>query len=239
MHPEPPLVQLPALVGRQAESWLALIEIAPRLGTAWALVGGQMVLLHVVERQSLEGRPTADVDVVMDVRADSSSLAHMHRVLSQAGFSQDQPSPDGVAHRYRRSGATIDVLAPDHMGTRAKLNLGVGRTIEAPGSSQALVRSSHVRVELVNGASAVVRRPTLIGALLGKTAAVFEIVSQPPAERAKHLGDADTLARLIGPTDRQSAFLKSKERAALQRLLQERDLSALAAASLHLLVEHR
>jgi hypothetical protein len=58
------------------------------------------------------------------------------------------------------------------MGARAALALGNGRTIEAPGTSQAFRRASLVRVELDDTAAAIVRRPTLIGALLGKATAV-------------------------------------------------------------------
>jgi len=43
---EPVDVRLPALLGGQAESWRALIEIAPKLGQHWLLIGGQMVFLH-------------------------------------------------------------------------------------------------------------------------------------------------------------------------------------------------
>ena len=129
---EPVVIRLPPLAGGQAESWRALIEIAPHLGRHWLLIGGQMVFLHEVERESTDTRPTNDIDLVVDLRIDPTALEHTHTVLAGAGFSQDLPSPEGVAHRYRRGGATIDILAPDHMGTRAKLSLGNGRTIEAP-----------------------------------------------------------------------------------------------------------
>ena len=62
-------------------------------------------------------------------------------------------------------------------------------------SSQALVRSSVVKVELTDGSTARVRRPTLVGAALGKVAAVTQIVAQTSAERAKHVRDVDSLAR--------------------------------------------
>lgn len=109
------MIVLPALTGGQAESWAALIELAPSLGDNWALVGGQMVLLHEVERNSPQTRPTDDLDVVVDLRADPGGLARIHDTLRDAGFHQDQPGPDGMAHRFRRRGAAIDVLAPDDL----------------------------------------------------------------------------------------------------------------------------
>ncbi len=173
----------------------------------------------------------------MDLRIDPAALEHTHTVLAGAGFSQDLPSPEGVAHRYRRGGATIDILAPDHMGTRARLSLGSGRTIEAPGTSQAFGRVSLVRVELDDITAAVIRRPTLVGALLSKATAVTEIVSMSSAERAKHVRDVDALARLVGQRDRAGASLTTKERSTLARIAKHPDRSPLAARSIQLTIE--
>ena len=200
---DPAVIRLPPLAGGQAESWRALIELAPQLGHHWLLIGGQMVFLHEVERESTDIRPTNDIDLVVDLRIEPAALYHTHDVLTRAGFVQDLPSPEGIAHRYRRAQATIDVLAPDHMGARAALSLG---------------------------------RPTLVGALLGKATAVTEIVSMSSAERAKHVRDVDALARLLGPADRASASLTTKERSTLARIAEHSDISALAARSIQLTV---
>ncbi len=170
------VVNLPPLAGGQAESWAALIELAPTLADNWLLVGGQMVFLHEVERDAIDVRPTIDVDVVVDLRAEPTALTRVHETLRSAGFQQDPPSPDGAAHRYRRGAATLDVLAPDNIGSRAKLDLGHGRTIEAPGTTQAFRRSGTITVE-VDGASAEIRRPELIGALIGR---------RPPSPKSPH-----------------------------------------------------
>ena len=92
------VIQLPTLVGRQAESWKALIEIAPRLGQHWILVGGQMVTLHGVERRATNVRPTDDIDVVVDLRVEPRGLDRIHQALRSADFVQDSPSPEGLAH---------------------------------------------------------------------------------------------------------------------------------------------
>lgn len=228
-----PRVALPALGGGQAASWAALIEIAPMLGDHWLLIGGQMVLLHEVERHSSAVRPTHDVDVAVDLRAVPAGLAAMHDALSSSDFRQDSPSPIGIAHRYRRGKAVIDVLAPDRIGSRARLTLGAGRTLEAPGSTQAFRRSELVTVTF-EGVEATIRRPNLIGALLGKVAAVTKIPSQTNAERTKHRHDADALAQLLGPHDRRSADLTRTERRMLESLAN--DLSPLASAQISLLL---
>ena len=133
-------VRLPPLAGGQADSWAALLELASALGDNWLVVGGQMVFLHEVERRAANVRPTDDVDVVVDLRAEPAGLVRIHGALVAAGFAQDRPNPDGAAHRYRRGGAVFDVLAPDNVGVRAQLDLGAGRTVEAPGTTQAFHR---------------------------------------------------------------------------------------------------
>lgn len=228
-----PVVSLPPLAGGQADSWTALVELAPTFGNNWLLVGGQMVFLHEVERQAAEVRPTDDVDVVVNLRAEPAGLARIHDALVAAEFSQDAPSPDGAAHRYRRGAAAIDVLAPDNVGERAHLKLGVGRTIEAPGTTQAFRRSEALTVE-IDGASAKIHRPNLVGALIGKASAVAKISSQSTANRAKHVRDFDSLARMLGPKDRAAAALSKSERKLLRQL---RPPSELAVVSLALLLE--
>lgn len=229
------MVVLPPLVGGQAESWAALVELAADLGDNWLLIGGQMVFLHEVERGAVEVRPTDDVDVVVNLRAEPAGLSRIHAALVAVGFDQDSPGAEGTAHRYRRDGAVMDVLAPDNVGPRARLSLGAGRTIEAPGTSQAFHRSSAATV-VVNGVQAQIRRPDLVGALLGKAAAVVKITSQSAASRAKHLRDFDSLAKLLGVADRQGAHLTRTERRTILSLTDAPELSALASASLQLLL---
>ena len=91
-----------------------------------------------------------------------------------------------------------------------------------------------MRVELDDETAGIVRRPTLVGALLGKATAVTEIISMSSAERAKHIRDVDALARLLGPADRASASLTTKERATLDRVAEHPDISPLAARSIQL-----
>ena len=229
-----PVIVLPPLVGGQAESWAALVELAPAFGDNWLLVGGQMVFLHELERKATDVRPTDDIDVVVDLRAEPAGLARIHSALISASFEQDSPGPEGTAHRYRRGAAVIDVLAPDNVGKRAPLTLGSGRTIEAPGTSQAFHRRGIVSVE-VEGETAQIRRPDLVGALLGKAAAVVKISSQSAASRAKHLRDFDSLARLLGVDDRQGAGLTRSEQRMILALCGAPELSGLSIASLQLL----
>ncbi len=45
-----------------------------------------MVFLHEVERQASEIRPTDDVDVVVNLRAEPAGLARIHDALVSTGF---------------------------------------------------------------------------------------------------------------------------------------------------------
>lgn len=173
--------------------------------------------------------------MAIDLRAEPRALARIHDALTDASFDQDQPGPEGTAHRYRRGSALIDVLAPDNVGKRAQLKLGSGRTIEAPGTSQAFHRSDVVTVE-AGGVAAQIRRPDLVGALLGKAAAVVKISSQSAASQAKHLRDFDSLARLLGPSDRGEADLTKTEGRTIAALSEVAGVSELGAASLRLLI---
>jgi hypothetical protein len=87
----------------------------------------------------------------------------------------------------------------------------------------------------VDGSTAQIRRPDLVGALLGKAAAVVKITSQTGANRAKHVRDFDSRAKLLGVLDRSSTKLTTSEGQMLKRLLDEPGLSDLGRASLRLL----
>lgn len=50
-------------------------------------------------------------------------------------------------HRYRRGAASLDVLAPDKIGRRARLDIGLGRTVQTPGTRQAFVRRVTIRTQ--------------------------------------------------------------------------------------------
>lgn len=192
-------VVLPAMVPAQEAGWLALLEIGERMPEGWSLVGGQMVHLHCVERGQFPPRPTTDLDTVLDVRSHPTVLRDFTEVLDSIGFTSAGESPQGHQHRWTRGDAQIDILIPRHLGQRAEKRTGVtgGTTIPAPGSQQALDRTERIEVE-VTGTTGWVRRPNLIGALVGK-AATTQIIIDSAAER--HLTDFATLAALLRIAD--------------------------------------
>lgn len=90
------------------------------------------------------------------------------------------PDLDGYAHRYKRDGLIVDVLAPE--GIKPPPNLGAGlKAIGVPGGSQAITRSETVTV-IVEGRSFELRRPTLLGAVLIKARSLM-VHSDPETQR--------------------------------------------------------
>ncbi|MGH2379478.1 MAG: hypothetical protein ACRD2Z_10975 [Thermoanaerobaculia bacterium] len=155
------------------ETWQAVIDLARHRPDGWTLIGAQMVVLHGLERGRLLPRLTADADVLVDVRLVASGIREVSSDLVGAGFELSDPDPFGVAHRFRRGKATLDVLAPDGLGKRSDLTtVPPCRTIRCPGGSQALRRSERTEVRL-GGETVAIPRPNLLGAILIKARAVF------------------------------------------------------------------
>jgi len=193
-------VEMPAMTDAQTVGWLALLDLYDRKPTGWTLVGGQMVHLHCAERGSSPTRPTDDVDAVLDVRAEPDVLWNITRELANLGFAADGESPTGHQHRWVREGASIDILIPRHLGERAssRRGYGGGTTIETKAAQQALDRTENVEVK-VAGRTGTVRRPSMLGSLVAKSAAYTIPLD---TGRDRHLTDLAVLSTLVTPGDR-------------------------------------
>ncbi len=208
---------LPPMGEAQKQSWQALMAVHARLGSGWALIGGQLVHLHCAERGASPPRPTNDIDTVLDVRASPLLHETFTAVLKELGFVPDTTG-EGVQHRWRRDRAQIDVLLPDGVGERAAGRPGAGgaRTIVSPGTTQALERSEAVMV-LIEGELGTVLRPNLLGALVAKAAARAEISVDRAADR--HCVDFVVLAGLASAADVRTWSLTNKDRSRLRKML--------------------
>lgn len=100
-------ISVPLFTGAQHASWEALIEVAEDLGDDWALVGGQMVMLHALDAPSVVPRVSRDVDVVMDLRASPKSLARAHTALTAHGFEQQLSIFNGIGASVQTRGRPI------------------------------------------------------------------------------------------------------------------------------------
>ncbi|MEQ6900774.1 hypothetical protein [Nocardioides sp. YIM 152588] len=169
------MVELPALPPPVDQLWHTLLDLGDELDVPWALIGGQMVLLHAIENGQVPPQISQDGDVIADVRAAPHALTRVVAGLEALGLELQTISADGLAHRYIRAAeprpVVIDVLAPEGLGERADLTTTPpGRTIEVPGGTQALRRTELVTV-VHEGRRGTIPRPSLLAAIVGKAAA--------------------------------------------------------------------
>lgn len=211
------MIVLPAMPPEQTASWLGLLDLHEQLATGWTLIGGQLVHLHCAERGQFPVRPTNDADTVIDVRADPTMLANFTKTLADLGFESAGISAEGLQHRWIRGEASIDVLLPDGIGERASLRHGVtgSPTLPTAGGTQALLRSETIAVT-VAGREGSVRRPNLVGALVGKAAALR---SAGDPGLGRHRRDFVILAGLITARDFRGEDLKKKDRQRLRTMV--------------------
>jgi hypothetical protein len=172
-------------------TWTAIGRLVTATDTrTWAVVGGQMVALHATIWGVEVPRATDDGDIVVDVRTFTrDALRHVADALVNDGFSSEQ-SPDGVV-RFVKDEAKIDLLAPDGLGSDP-VETGRGRVVQAPGATQAVERAQTVIVD-IGDLRFEIRTPSLLGAIIAKSAAATEVVSATRYDKEKHERDLATL----------------------------------------------
>lgn len=201
---------------------MALIELSELRPGEWTLVGGQMVFLHAMEHGAAPPRVSTDLDVLVNARVITGGVQEFVAAIERRGFVLAGASPEGIAHRYRRAGVSIDVLAPEGLGPRANLTTTPpGRTLRVPGGTQALDRTELVPV-VFGDHRGLVPRPSLLGAIVSKAVAV-EVDDMPDAQRLdlalllSLIDDPVDLACLLTKKDRQRLRSRSEMTAADQR----------------------
>ena len=206
-----PPVELPSYPGYNDALWETLLELANAEMQEWTLIGGQMVLLHALEHNVEPSRVSTDIDVVVNARVVAGGISGIRSFvesLESLGFTLAGASPDNIAHRYQRDGASIDVLAPEGLGSRANLTTTrPGRTLEVPGGTQALDRTELLPVQF-NELHGFVPRPSLLGAIVCKAAAVPVAGATSAQQRDVALllslvADPIEVADEMNPKDRQ------------------------------------
>ncbi len=120
-------------------------------------------------------RVSTDLDVLVNARVVTGGVREFVAAIESAGLALVGASPEGIAHRYRRSGVSVDVLAPEGLGPRTDL------TTTPPGRMQALDRTELVPVVFGDN-HGFVPRPSLLGAIVGKAVAV-DADDVPDAQR--------------------------------------------------------
>jgi hypothetical protein len=169
--------------------WDTVGELVAHLPGDWVLIGGLMVQLHALQHGDREVRVTVDIDVLGQARPPGA-LQAIDEALCADGFELVGPDLDGYAHRYRRDGLVLDVLAPE--GIKPAALIGGHKAVSVPGDTQALRRAETVTVS-VGGREFTLRRPTLLGAILIKARSLMRH-SDPESQ-------CEDLLRLLGMVD--------------------------------------
>ena len=214
MSKEQAILRMPQLDPSLSQVWHLLFELSEAQPDSWCLVGGLMVMLHGLESGRSDTRPTADGDVLVDIRVRPAALREIIAFLRQHDL-EPELAPDDIQHRFTRKTGygelKVDVLAPDHVGSRADLTTTPpGRTVEVPGGTQALSRSERIQVE-VDGRIGVIPRPDILGAILVKLEA-----TSLPGDPARHYQDLAFLLTILSQPVQARSALKSKERSKLR-----------------------
>lgn len=132
---------LPTLPGHDDALWDTLIGLAGLRPGEWTLIGGQGVLAR--HRARHHSAPCLDRSRCVGQRSIvTGGVSGFVAAIESRGFGLEGTSPEGLAHRYRRGGVSVDVLAPEGLGPRSDLTTTPpGRTLQVPGGTQALRRT--------------------------------------------------------------------------------------------------
>jgi len=181
--------------GQLLPPWDVVAEITS-CGDAdkWMLVGGLMVQAHAL-MAGLESRATVDVDLLIDVLADTGNIAYVIANLEGLGFQLQEPGLRGSPlHRLKREDQIVDVLIAEHLPSGKLKAAKVGRLslMETMGGAQALDRRIKVVFEAPGGVCHFYL-PDVLGALVLKAAAY----GADNRSKGRHLEDVALLASLI------------------------------------------
>jgi len=181
--------------GQLIPPWDLVSEIASCVDTKkWMLVGGLMVQAHAM-MAGLESRATVDVDLLIDVLADTKNIEYVVDGLTGLGFLLHEPGLRGAPiHRLKRTDQVVDVLIAEHLPSGKLKASKIGRLslMETLGGSQALDRRMAVSFYAPEG-TCNLYMPDVLGALVLKSAAY----SSDNRNRERHLEDAALLASLV------------------------------------------
>jgi hypothetical protein len=187
--------------------WTMMLALAADLGPdrEWSLIGGLMVQLHGFEHED-DLRPTVDIDLLAAAKRKPAMTEQIASILVDKGAEIAMPprSKPGVGYRFELEGEVIEILGPDGLRADPK-TVGALRTFGVSGGSQALVRTEPVLVRLADSPPVVIRRPTILGAILIKARVV--------ARRRKDKFDSDRqdLIRLLTYVEDPRALAQAEE----------------------------
>jgi hypothetical protein len=100
--------------------WSDVFDVIEATDTnEWILVGGLMVQLHALRASIPPPRATKDVDLVVDVAANSASVAAVAIALKGIGFEPIVPTNrNEPIYRFQRAAEQVDLMVADHLPAR-------------------------------------------------------------------------------------------------------------------------
>jgi hypothetical protein len=224
---------LPDLTPPQLEAWDVLLDLYEARRSDWTLLGGQMTWITAIEHHREPPRTTVDMDVLVDVRARPGMTQWLARWLGERGFDLAGISAAGIGHRFIRATSTVgggqvmvDILAPEGLGQRINITTRPpARTVQVPGSNQALARTSPVTITSPTGRTGAALVPDLLGALIAKAAALTIHIRDDPS---RDLTDAAFLLTCMDDPDAWKPHITAGDQRRLGRLrpLLDRDHDA-------------
>lgn len=189
------ILRITPVTTEEADLWRLAEEVAALFeGLPWVLIGGVMVRILEAEHGVQPAFATGDLDAVLDLRALTTATRIAAQRLLEAGFEPERHD-ESVTYRFTRGADTVDVLAPDNMGSRAsRVTVPPDQTIEAAGGRQAIDRRRIVTIDPGTRAFSL-PLPSLAGALVAKARAATKVVDD--RSRAKHERDVGRLLVLV------------------------------------------
>ena len=154
-------------------AWKTVIDVAQATPKgSWLLVGGLMTQVHA-GLHGYSSRATEDVDVLVDIMANTSNISKVTLSLKDLGFEFEEPMLRGSAfHRMRNGSMVVDILVEDHLYGKSQHRAKVGTwpMMKAPGGHQAIERRMDVLI-CSSEREAIIEIPNLLGAIILKSAA--------------------------------------------------------------------
>lgn len=179
-------VALPALSASTVDGWHVLLDLDER-PEPWALVGGQMTVLHCLENGIDGARVTTDNDLLLDVWTRRDAVRTTGRWLQRTHGFTSVATLDGFSYRYAKGDVHLDLLVPEGLSRqrRQPSTADGAPPLAIEGGNQALLRVERLPV-LLGTRQGYLRRPDLLGALVIKAAA-FVVDSRDPGRHAEDL----------------------------------------------------
>ena len=204
-------IRIDPLGAAEAALWRTTLEVAALFADVpWVIIGAQMIMLLEREQGVTSGRTTRDLDAIVDVRAIAGGSRTAASRLIGAGF---EPSAEHQ-HRFIRGADEVDLLAPDHLGSRTDLTtIPPMTTVAIPGGSRALAARRLLAVDVTGAGSGSLPVPSVAGAI------VLKVHAWQARQAPRDADDLVRLLELVGDVEEVRGALKPAERRRLASVL--------------------